>query len=64
MTGNATLNCNEPILDDYFKSQLKEVFASQHEKPGKSVLNFIFGYAAAFESMKSDLMGSLDIINN
>lgn len=64
MTGNATLNCNEPILDDYFKSQLKEVFASQNGKPGKSVLNFIFGYAAAFESMTSGLFGSMDVINN
>lgn len=64
MTGNATLNCNEPILDDYFKSQLKEVFASQNEKPGKSVLNFIFGYAAAFESMTTGLFGSVDLINN
>ena len=24
MTGNVTLDCNEPILDDHFKSQLKE----------------------------------------
>ena len=64
MTGNATLNCNEPVLDDYFKSQLKEVFASQNEKPGKSVLNFIFGYAAAYESMTSGLLGSVDLFNN
>lgn len=64
MTGNATLNCNEPILDDFLKTQLKEVLASQNEKPGKSVLNFIFGYAAAFESVTNGLFGSVDLINN
>lgn len=64
MTVNATLNCNDPVVDYTLESQLKEVFASENSKPGQSVLRFIMGYAAAFESIKNEMIGAMDFIKN
>lgn len=64
MTVNATLNCNDPVVDYNFESQIKEVFASENAKPGQSVLRFIMGYAAAFESIRNEMIGSMDFIKN
>ena len=64
MTVNATLNCNDPVVDFTLESQLKEVFSSEQTSPGKSVLRFLMGYAASFESIKSEMIGSMDFIKN
>lgn len=64
MTVNATLNCNDPFVDLQFESQIKDIFASENAKPGQSVLRFIMGYAAAFESIKNEMIGSMEFINN
>ncbi|MBR4391939.1 MAG: hypothetical protein IKT08_07540 [Bacteroidales bacterium] len=64
MTVNATLNCNEPFIDDAFHAQIKEAFSADNRKPGQSVLNFILGYAASYESIKSDMLGCLDLMKN
>ena len=64
MTENATLKTNEPILDETFMSQIKDVFAAESAQPGKSALNFIYGFAAAFESLQNDLFGTVAIMKN
>ena len=64
MMENATLNCNEPILDEILTSQLKDVFAAQNHRPSKSTLNFIFGFAAAYETLQNDLLGSTAFMKN
>ena len=45
---NATLNYQEPLIDEILTAQIYDVFASETKKPGKSVLDFIFGYAASY----------------
>ena len=64
MIGNATLNYSEPILDETFMDQIKDAFAADKRMPGKSVLSFIMGFAAAFESLESGMLGTMGVINN
>ncbi|MBP5573754.1 MAG: hypothetical protein J6X40_06265 [Bacteroidales bacterium] len=64
MIGNATLNYSEPILDETFTDQIKDAFAADKRMPGKSVLSFIMGFAAAFESLESGMLGTMGVINN
>ena len=64
MIGNATLNYSEPILDETFKDQIKGAFAAENCKPVKSVLSFIMGFAAAFESLESGMLGTLGVMKN
>ena len=64
MMENATLNYNEPLLDEILTAQIHDVFASETKKPAKSVLDFIFGYAAAYESLESNWLGSMEVMKN
>ncbi len=64
MTVNATLNCNDPFVEESLESEIRDVFASENAKPGKSVLRFIMGYAAAFESIKNEMLGTMEFMNN
>ena len=64
MIGNATLNYSEPILDEPFTDQIKQAFEADKRMPGKSVLSFIMGFAAAFETLESGMLGTMGVINN
>lgn len=64
MIGNATLNCNEPYLDEILTSQIRDVFASQKGTPGKSVLSFILGFAASYEPVENEMLGATGIMKN
>ena len=64
MTGNLTLNCNEPFIEGTFEAQIRQAFACESRKPGKPVLSFILGFAAAYESMRSEVLGTVDIMKN
>ncbi|MBO7083247.1 MAG: hypothetical protein J6W30_05325 [Bacteroidales bacterium] len=64
MMENATLNYNEPLLDEILTAQIHDVFASETQKPAKSVLDFIFGYAAAYESVENGLFGRVEFSKN
>lgn len=64
MIGNATLNCNEPFLDEFLTSQIRDVFAAQKGNPGKSVLSFILGFAASYEPVENELLGTMGIMKN
>ncbi|MBR4148222.1 MAG: hypothetical protein IKU00_10140 [Bacteroidales bacterium] len=64
MIGNATLNCNEPYLDEILVAQLRNVFAAEKSKPGKSVMSFILGYAASYESIENEMIGTMGFMKN
>lgn len=64
MTVNATLNCNEPIFDETLATKLRAVFAAETSKPSNKVLDFIFGFAAAYESVGTGLFGAVDVMKN
>lgn len=64
MMENATLNYHEPLLDEILTAQIRDIFASETKKPAKSVLDFIFGYAASYESLQNDMFGMVDVMKN
>ena len=64
MIANATLNCNQPVYDDTFAAPLKELFSAEKSKPSSKVLDFIFGFAGAYESIGSELFGTVDFMKN
>ncbi|MBP5797266.1 MAG: hypothetical protein J6W26_03225 [Bacteroidales bacterium] len=64
MIGNATLNCNEPLIDETLTAQLKDLFSAERQSPSKSVMNFIFGYAGAYEPVHSDILGLTGFMKN
>ena len=64
MMENATLNYNEPFLDEILTAQIHDIFAKEIKKPAKSVLDFIFGYAAAYESVENKWLGSVEMMKN
>lgn len=64
MIGNVTLDCNEPIIDETLTAQLKDLFSAERRSPSKSVMNFIFGYAASYEPVNSEILGLTGFMKN
>ena len=54
------------VEDAVLISQIKEVFRkeSEQQQPSRNVLRYLFGYAAAFESLDTSLMGQVAFMNN
>ena len=54
------------VDDDILVSQIKSVFQreSENQRPSRNVLQFLFGYAAAYEAVNTGLMGQVAYMNN
>ena len=54
------------VEDDILVSQIKSVFQreSENKRPSRNVLQFLFGYAAAYEAVNTGLMGQVAYMNN
>jgi hypothetical protein len=54
------------VEDAVLVSQIREVFRreSEQQQPSRNVLRYLFGYAAAYESMNTTLMGHVSYMNN
>ncbi|MBR2771841.1 MAG: hypothetical protein IKD78_07495 [Bacteroidales bacterium] len=54
------------VEDAVLVSQIREVFRreSEQQQPSRNVLRYLFGYAAAYESMNTGLMGQVSYMNN
>lgn len=65
MTNNSTRNL-ELTYSDALVDGIREVFQaeSKRQNPSSKALNFIFGYAAAYKSVETRLMGKMEILNN
>lgn len=64
MTNNSTRNL-ELTYNDALIDGIRKVFqAESKQTPSSKTLNFIFGYAAACESVETRLMGKMEIMNN
>ena len=64
MTNNSTRNL-ELTYNDAFVDGIRKVFKAQSKQtPSSKTRNFIFGYAAAYESVETRLMGKMEILNN
>ena len=50
------------VEDAVLVSQIRDVF--RREQPSRNVLRYLFGYAAAYESMNTTLMGQVSYMNN
>ena len=65
MTNNSTRNLGL-TYNDAFTDGIREVFQaeSKRQNPSSKTLNFIFGYAAAYQAVETRLMGKMEILNN
>ena len=54
------------VEDAVLISQIKSVFQreSENQRPSRNVLQFLFGYAAAYEAVNTGLMGQVAYMNN
>ena len=54
------------VEDAILVSQIREAFReeSERQRPSRNVLSFLFGYAAAYESVSTGLMGQVAFMNN
>ena len=54
------------VEDAILVSQIRDVFRreSEQQKPSRNVLRYLFGYAAAYESLNTTLMGQVSYMSN
>jgi hypothetical protein len=67
MRGNLTLQSYDLILaDDSLEARIRECFhqMSEQQKPSAAAIKRIMSYAAAFESVESEILGKLDLLKN
>lgn len=65
MTNNSTRNLELTYSDALrMESAMFSLSRKQKTNPSSKALNFIFGYAAAYESVETRLMGKMEILNN
>ena len=54
------------VDDEVLVSQIKSVFEreSENQRPSRNVMQFLFGYAAAYDTVNTGLMGQVAYMNN
>ena len=54
------------VDDEVLVSQIKSVFQreSENQKPSRNVMQFLLGYAAAYNTVNTGLMGQVAYMNN
>ena len=54
------------VDDDILVSQIKSVFEreSENQRPSRNVMQFLLGYAAAYDTVNTGLMGQVVYMNN
>jgi hypothetical protein len=54
------------VDDEVLVSQIKSVFQreSENQRPSRNVMQFLLGYAAAYDSVNTGLMGQVAYMNN
>jgi hypothetical protein len=54
------------VDDDILVSQIKSVFEreSENQRPNCNVMQFLLGYAAAYDTVNTGLMGQVAYMNN
>ena len=54
------------VDDDILVSQIKSVFEreSENQRPNRNVMQFLLGYAAAYDTVNTGLMGQVAYMNN
>ena len=54
------------VDDNILVSQIKSVFEreSENQRPSRNVMQFLLGYAAAYEAVNTGLMGQVAYMNN
>ena len=54
------------VDDDILVSQIKSVFEreSENQRPRRNVMQFLLGYAAAYDTVNTGLMGQVAYMNN
>ena len=54
------------VEDEILVSQIRDVFRreSEQQQPSRNVLRYLFGYAAAYNSVNTSLMGQVAYMSN
>ena len=54
------------VDDNILVSQIKSVFEreSENQRPSRNVMQFLLGYAAAYDTVNTGLMGQVAYMNN
>ena len=54
------------VDDDILVSQIKSVFEreSENQRPSRNVMQFLLGYATAYDTVNTGLMGQVAYMNN
>jgi hypothetical protein len=54
------------VDDEVLVSQIKSVFQreSENQRPSRNVMQFLLGYAAAYDTVNTGLMGQVAYMNN
>ena len=54
------------VDDEVLVSQIKSVFQreSENQRPSRNVMQFLSGYAAAYDTVNTGLMGQVAFMNN
>ena len=54
------------VDDDILVSQIKSVFEreSENQRPSRNVMQFLLGYAGAYDTVSTGLMGQVAYMNN
>ena len=65
MTKNYT-SYPSSVEDEILVSQIRDVFRreSEQQQPSRNVLRYLFGYAAAYNSVNTSLMGQVAYMSN
>ena len=59
-----TLNHDELTPTKEWSDNIRRVFQAERQNPSATTLRNLFGYAAAIESVQSDLIGNMEIMKN
>lgn len=64
MTNNFTRNFG--LIDDELVAGIRKSFQMEYgrQKPDNRVLDFIFGYAASYEVVDTQMLGKVEFMNN
>ena len=64
--GNSYTSFLSSVEDEILVSQIKDVFQreSENQRPSRSVMQFLFSYAAAYDTVNTGLMGQVAYMNN
>ncbi len=64
MSKTSTLDQENQTYDGTLAKEIRDVFQSEASSPSRKALNFILGFAAAYQPVKCGVSEQVDVLNN